>query len=104
MSLDRIVKVTRRKVEYYEEEVNLLDHLKANVAEIYLSHENKCVEIRFPTRTDNYTHYVAHVPFAAINDLNGVLDDIKNERHMDFLTEHVNDIVWARGFSNTVTK
>lgn len=96
--------VTRRRVEYYEEEVNLLQYLRDNVAEVYLSNENQCVEIRFPTRTEHYTHYVGHIPFSCIGDLSAVRDDIKNERHMDVLEALIDSIVMAPGFTDTVTQ
>jgi len=103
-SKSREIVVTRRKIEYYQEQVNLLEFLEKNVAEIYISHENKCIEIRFPTRVDNYTHYVGHIPLSCVPDVNSVNIDIKNERHMAVLEAHLNDIVMSSGFLDTVTR
>ena len=100
----RVVNVTRRRIEYYTEEVDLLNHLRGNVAEIYISREGKCVEIRFPTRIEHYTHYVAHVPFDNLSyGLDTVNELIKHERHMEFLEDHVDDIIWKEEYSDTMT-
>ena len=104
MITSRKISVTRRRIEYYQEEVDLLEYLRNNVAEIYVSHENQCVEIRFPTRVEGYTHYVGKVPLSCIPDVNAVRDDIRNERHMEFLKAHINDIIMDPGFTDTVTR
>ena len=102
--MSRKVNVIRRVVEYVSEEVNLLKHLENNIAEIYISMENKCVEIRFPTRVENYTHYVANVPFSKIDNIELVRSQIRNEQHMLFLEKHEYDIIWREEYSDTVTK
>ncbi len=101
--MTRIVEVTYRVVSYEKRMVPLIEHLAENVAEVYVSKENKCVEIRFPTRVEHYTHYVGHVSFA---DLKMPLEEVKalieKERHMDFLETHEEQIVWSKGFNNCV--
>lgn len=103
MTTGREVAVTLRKVTYYTEQVNLLEHLRRNTAEVYVSNETQSVEIRFPTRVSNYTHYVAHIPVNCV-DINWVREMIKLERHDDIFVRHLDDIYWLEGFSNTVVE
>jgi hypothetical protein len=91
MGKERTVTLTRRRIEYYDEEVNLLDFLKRNVCELYISKEQQELEIRVPTRESS--HYVAGIKLCDIDSL--VIDDLKNERFDDILERHVDDIIWS---------
>ena len=93
MGIERTVKLTRRHIEYYDEEINLLEFLKTNACEVYISNENQELEIRVPTRT--YSHYVAGIPLSGIDNLDDIREDLKHERFDDIFTRHVDDIMWS---------
>lgn len=99
----RKVKVTRRVVQYVEEEVCLLDHLINNATEAYISAETKSVEIRMPTRTPDYTHFVADIPIGVI-DVDWVKEAIRNNRIDQIFERYIDHIDWKEGYNGTVTK
>jgi hypothetical protein len=103
MGTERTVSLVRRRVEYYTEQVNLLDFLKTNVCEVYASSENECVEIRMPTRVDSYSHFVAEIPFSTIDSILDIHSMIRNERHNDIFEQYIDHIIWKKEFRNVVT-
>lgn len=97
----RKVKVTKRVVTYVQEEVCLLKHLIRNACEVYVSAETHSIEIRMPTRTDHYTHFVADIPIGVI-DVEWVKAAVRDERHNQIFERYIDHVRWYEGFNNTV--
>lgn len=104
MDLSRTVNVTKRVVSFVKDEVNLYDFLVQNTCELYVSMETECIEIRMPTRTENYSHYVGCIPLAVVNQpVSELRDAIRNQRHNELFAEYIDVIVWDDRFNDIVT-
>ncbi len=93
MGIERSVTIQRRKVEVCADHVNLFEFLKLHACEVYTSWETRCIEIRMPTRIDNYSHYVAHIPMDVV-DMPRVVHQIVNNRHNEIFEEYIDHVVW----------
>lgn len=99
----RTVKTTKRVVQYVEVEVNLLTHLLNNATEVYISKETQSVEIRMPTATKDYTHFVAEIPLDQV-DTEWVHAAIQTGNEDLIFQRYIDHINWREGYNGTVTK
>lgn len=99
----RTIKVLKPTTTYEEVEVNLINFLDSNIAELVVNRESQCLDIRFPTRHSACSNYVGFISWAVLEE---ELDEIKEiitcNRHMDILKKYVNDIHIAKTFDDCV--
>lgn len=103
--MQKLIPIVKRHITYETVYYNLVDFLKQQQSfDLVYNREEETIDLRLPTKVEQYTHYVGHIPFADLPE--GALDWLYKLtgdcRELEFVIKYQNSFVFIEEFRECV--